>query len=236
MNRIHFESIDSTNTYLKNNYQNLDNYTFVSSNLQTQGRGRTNRVWDSEDNNLLFSLLIKDNRYYSKVNAISILTAYSIIEILSTYKINNLSIKWPNDIYAGENKICGILLESVSKENLECLIIGVGINVNQTEFVNEYIHEATSMKLQLNKDINIDELKDKVYEKLISNLEKLATGYDYYDEIIKYDYLSGKDVYALINNEKKLVRVKQINKDYSLCVDLNNQEYDLYSGEISFHI
>ena len=234
MKRIHFESIDSTNTYLKNNYNDLDSYTFVSSDYQTHGRGRSARKWDSEGKDLLFSLLIKDSYLYTKTNVISILSAYSILQILKEYGVNNVYLKWPNDVYVNDKKICGILLESVSKQSIECLIIGVGLNVNEESFNKDYY--ATSLKLQLHKDIDIEELKNRIYQRFVENINRLIDDYDYYDEIIKYDYLRNKEVNALINNEKKLVRVKKINRDYSLCVESNNEEYNLYSGEISFNL
>ena len=236
MKKIHFESIDSTNTYLKNNYEDLENYTFVSANTQTQGKGRNCRKWDSENGNLAFSILLKDTRYFGLTNCESILSAYTVLQVLKEYGINDLSIKWPNDVYVGDKKISGILLEAVSKDNIECLIIGVGINVNQTEFDGSYIHEATSMKKVLNKDIDLNVFKEKIYLKFIDNLDKLINGYDFYEDIIKYDYLQNKDAYALINNQKKLVKVKGINKDYTLCVIDDKSEISLNSGEISFHI
>lgn len=234
MKQIHFEVIDSTNAYIKNNYQNLENLTFVSSDYQTQGKGRSNRKWEADKNNLLFSLLLKDSRYFELTNIISILSAYTILQVLQDYSLADVSIKWPNDVYVGGKKICGILLEAKSTNAIECLIVGVGVNVNQVNFNEEY--NATSIKNILNKDIDINKLKNDIYQKMIGNLDKLLQGYDYYQEIVKYDYLKNKSVYALVNAEKKLVTVKGINKDYSLCVVDNDNEYNLNSGEISFHI
>ena len=236
MKKIHFDSIDSTNTYLKNNYQNLENFTFVSASNQSQGRGRNNRKWESNNNNLLFSLLIKDSKYFELTNSISIVSAYSILQSLNKYGINDLSIKWPNDIYCNGKKICGILLEAISTNTINCLIIGVGINVNQKEFDGDYIADPTSMINVLNSEIDIDELKNEVYERLIDNLNKLVDGYNYFDEIEKYDYLKNKEAYALINNQTKLVKIKGINENYTLCVMTDNKEVNLTSGEISFHI
>lgn len=234
MKQIHFEVIDSTNAYLKNNYQNFENLTFVSSDYQTQGKGRSNRKWEADKDNLLFSLLLKDSRYFELTNIISILSAYTILQVLQDYSLADVSIKWPNDVYVGGKKICGILLEAKSTNAIECLIVGVGVNVNQVNFNEEY--NATSIKNILNKDIDINKLKNDIYQKMIGNLDKLLQGYDYYQEIVKYDYLKNKSVYALVNAEKKLVTVKGINKDYSLCVVDNDNEYNLNSGEISFHI
>lgn len=234
MKQIHFESLDSTNAYLKDNYETLEDLTFVSCNKQTQGRGRNDRIWQSDDNNLLFSLLIKDKRLFCQNKTISILSAYSVLQVLKEYGINDVSIKWPNDVYVGDKKICGILLQAISKKELDCLIIGIGINVNQKTFNEEY--HATSISCVLGKDIDLSKFKQDIYIKLAEDLDKLLNGYDYYQEIIKYDYLRNKEAYALINNERKLIKVKGINKDYTLCVISNESEYNLNSGEISFHI
>lgn len=237
MNKIHLSSVDSTNTYLKANYQKLNNYTFVSTDIQSSGRGRNNRIWKSENGkNLLFSLLILDEELMKHYKAISVITAYSLIQTLESYHVNNLSIKWPNDIFVNDHKICGILLESIIKDKMECLIIGVGLNVNQKNFNDEFLINPTSLSKELNKDIDIEELKDKIYFQLIFNLNKLKDGYDYYPLIKKYDYLKGKKAYAFIKDEKTEVEIVGINNDYSLSINNNGSIDNVESGEISFHI
>ena len=232
MKELFFETIDSTNTYLKQNYENLDNFTFVRADLQTSGRGRSSRKWLSKKgDNLLFSLLIKDKELINKYKSLSINSAYLVLKILEEYGLKNLSLKWPNDIYANDKKICGILLESVSKQEIECLIIGIGLNVNQKEFVGDYLIKPTSMINELNKEIDLIELKNKIFNSLLNNLNK-----DYYTEIIKYDYLKNKTVNVVIHNENKTVKVLGINKDYSLKIVLDEEERDIYAGEISFHV
>ena len=136
MEKIHLSFIDSTNAYLKNNYKELNNYTFVSTDEQSDGRGRNNRQWKSENGkNLLFSLLILDKELIKHYKEISIISAYSIIEELKELGLKNISIKWPNDVFVKDNKICGILLEAVSNNNnMDCVIVGIGLNVNQKEF------------------------------------------------------------------------------------------------------
>ena len=237
MNTLHFESIDSTNTFLKNNYQNLNDMTFVSADYQTQGKGRTNRKWISENgNNLLFSLLILDRELIQKYQDISIVTAYSIVQVLKDLGIKNASIKWPNDVYVNDSKIAGVLLEAITKNEIECLIVGVGINVNSTDFSFEYLHKPTSIHNELNKKINIDELKSALYQALLNNLNLIKSNYDFYNDIKTFDYLKNKEAYALIDNQKQFVSIIGINKDYSLKVKCNNTEYDLNSDEISFHL
>jgi len=236
MKQICFDTIDSTNTYLKNNYQQLDNLTFVSAKYQTNGKGRNSRNWYSDGNDLLFSLLLKDKSYLTYYKQISIVSAYSIIEVLLEYEINNLSIKWPNDVYVADKKICGILLEGISHNELDCLVVGIGLNVNQGIFENDYLTTPTSMKLILNKQIDLEVLKQKVYQKLNDNLVKLINNYNFYQDITKYDYLKDKSAYALINEIKKEIKVVGINEDYSLRVIADGKILNLESGEISFHI
>ncbi len=234
MNSIHFETIDSTNTYLKQNYKNLDNFTFVSADFQSAGRGRNNRNWKSEKGeSLLFSLLIKDESLMSKFKGLSLISALSVIEAIN---IDNLSIKWPNDIYYKDNKLVGILLEAVSTNKLECLIIGIGINVNQKEFIGDYKRQPTSLYKILNKDVDINSLKEKVYTRIEYNFNLVKDDYDFYSQITKLDYLKNKEVYAEINNKITDIKVLGINKDYSLKVQKDNDILDLESGEITFHI
>ena len=232
MKEIHFREIDSTNTYLKENYSSLDDLTFVSADYQSSGKGRNQRVWDSKPGeNLLFSLLIKDSDYFPLYKAISIVSAYSVMKTLNEYGIEDTMIKWPNDVYVGGQKICGILLESVSRNEIECLIIGIGINVNQKTFGTDYIHPPVSMRNILNKEIDMNEFKVACFSNLLSDLEKLKEGYDYYPEISRYDYLRGQKVF----HEGKEYTVEGINEDYTLKLSHDGQERNVEAGEISFH-
>lgn len=237
MKKIHLSSVDSTNAYLKLNYKELDNYTFVSSDNQTNGRGRNNRQWKSENGkNLLFSLLILDKELIKHFKEISIISALTIVEILEEMDIKDVSIKWPNDVYVGTNKISGILLEAVTRDEVECLIVGVGINVNQKEFIGDYLTNPISILNIINREIDINGFKEVVYGRLIDNLESLLKGHDFYPYIYSHDYLKGKQAYASINNINELVQIHGINNDYSLKVSVNNKEKNIDFGEITFHI
>lgn len=234
MKTIHFETIDSTNTYLKENYENLDNFTFVSADFQSAGRGRNNRNWKSEKGeNLLFSLLIKDKALIDKFSSLSVISAFSIIKALN---LEHLSIKWPNDIYYKDSKLCGILLEAVTRNEIECLIIGIGLNVNQREFVGEYMRTPTSLYKITNQTQDMRLLKDKIFNQIYYDFMKVKEGYDFYNDIKEYDYLKDRKVYAEINNEVQQIKVLGIDSDYSLKVLKDNETYNLSSGEITFHL
>jgi len=237
MKLIHFDVIASTNTFLKDNYQNYQNFTFVSADEQTAGRGRENRRWSSEKGkNLLFSVLIKDKKLIEKYKTLSIICGYSVLEVLKEYGLNDISLKWPNDVYADDKKICGILLEAVSKQTVECLIVGIGVNVNQKNFDKEYIVMPTSIRNQLNSCIDLEKFKTDIYSKLTHNFKLVAEDYDFYNQIKQYDYLKDKEVFALISNKKKLVKVLGINSDYSLGVIADNKKINLETGQISFSL
>ena len=234
MKTIHFETIDSTNTYLKENYEKLDNFTFVSADFQSAGRGRNNRNWKSEKGeNLLFSLLIKDKTLIDKFSSLSVISAFSIIKALH---LEYLSIKWPNDIYYKDSKLCGILLEAVTRNEIECLIIGIGLNVNQREFVGEYKRTPTSLYQITNQTQDMRILKDKVFNQLYNDFMKVKEGYDFYNDIKEYDYLKDREVYAETNNVVNQIKVLGIDSDYSLKVLQDNKTYNLSSGEVTFHL
>lgn len=235
---IDFDVIDSTNLYLKQNYQNEDNFTFVSALFQNKGKGRNVRKWQSTSgDNLLFSLLIKDKNILKNYQCLSMLTATAIFKVLKSLSIENVSIKWPNDVYVNDKKICGILLEGISYDNeLKAIVIGVGLNVNENSFNKYELYDATSIRIELNKKNNINRLKVKVYDCLINEINKLENNdYSYLDIARKNNYLLNKEVYAQINNKKELVKVLDINEDNSLKILVNGKIENLFSGEITFH-
>ena len=237
MKELFFESIDSTNTYLKRNYEDLEDLTFVRADLQTAGKGRNTRKWSSsKGKNLMFSLLVKDKKVMKAFGSLSVLSAYAVLKVLESYGIEGLSIKWPNDVYVKGKKICGILLEGVSKDEMECLIIGIGINVNEDRFEGDFLHEPVSMKQILNKDVDLEKFKEKIYDLLIETIDSIRSGTDLYEKVIAYDYLKGKRAYCLIDGLRKEVSIIGIDADYSLKISDEGEEKNIFSDEITFHL
>ena len=103
-------------------------------------------------------------------------------------------------------------------------------------FDNDLRHKASSLFNIRNKETDISELKEKIYKKLEENFNLLQNGYDFYESIVKYDYLSNKEVYADIDGSIKKIKVLGINRDYSLKIRYEEKERDLFTGEISFHL
>lgn len=160
---INLDIIDSTNDYLKREYLNLENKTIVKAGYQTLGRGQFDRLWQSESNqNLLFSILYK-NYELGKISDLKILIKDSLLKLLSKYNIKG-TFKEPNDILVNGKKILGILIESKINSNsnyYDYVIVGIGININQTLFNNL---EATSFKILNNKNYIVDEILNKLLE------------------------------------------------------------------------
>ena len=225
---IHFDEIDSTNNYLKNSYQLLDNFTFVFADYQNKGKGRNDRVWESnKGSNLMFSVLIKD----PKLIEISLLSLYSAVEIsklLESYGINNVSIKWPNDVLVNDKKICGILLEG---QLPHYVVIGIGLNVNQKEFPNNLRRPATSIFNELNKDINLEELKETLFPSIVNNFNKLNKD-DYLSYFNNHNYLLNKRVKVDINNQTFIGEVVGIDKNFNLQILSHDILLHIDSGEI----
>ena len=152
---IWLESVDSTNLEAKRNISDIDNLSVLSALEQTAGRGQRGNTWTSNaGENLMFSIVLKfspedsglgglDARDQFVLNEIA---ALSVVDFLRSHGIH-AQIKWPNDIYVGSRKICGILIENSIRGNwLSSSIIGIGLNINQRNFdVN--LPNPTSMAL-----------------------------------------------------------------------------------------
>ena len=229
---IYFSEIDSTNKYLKIHENSLENFTFVRSDYQTLGKGRNERIWNSnKGDNLLFPLLIKDAHLVSKGGLLSLIASISIAQFLEQQNLKDIWVKWPNDVYVGDKKICGILLEG---QVPNYVIIGIGLNVNQIDFIGEYRTTPTSIKKELGKNINIGSIKDEIYSLLINNLNNLETGFNgYLNYFNNHNYLNNKEVSFIKDNMKLVGKVIGIDENYNLIIESNNQKYRISSGEIT---
>lgn len=173
MHIIKLNAIDSTNRYLKDLAikQTLENFTVVTADNQTNGRGQRGSNWEVEDGkNLTFSVLIKDVLLsFDEVFHLNVVVAVSLFQAFSTLKIPNLAIKWANDILADKKKVCGILIENQLKSSAEIVsIVGIGINVNQESFSN--LPQASSLKNSVGQEFNKEEVLVTVLHQFQKNI------------------------------------------------------------------
>ena len=176
MKLIKLNAIDSTNEYIKLNKSFFSqNSLAVYSFNQTNGKGQREKKWISEPyKNTCISLYSRvDKPYEYTLLKINLFTALTVLEVLKSYDIPDLKIKWPNDIMSGNKKIAGILIETtLFKNKIIDLIVGIGLNVNQTDF--DGIKEATSMKIIKNKSFNLHMISKQFIEKFSSFNDKIS--------------------------------------------------------------
>ncbi|TDP00161.1 biotin--[acetyl-CoA-carboxylase] ligase [Flavobacterium sp. 245] len=169
MKLIKLDAIDSTNDFLKAlaSQDELDNFTVVTAENQTKGKGQMGAKWQSESGkNLIMSALVKEFIYNNEqVFNLSLIVSLSVIEVLKSLNIPDLSIKWPNDIMSYNKKIGGILIENTIKSDGRIVsVVGLGLNVNQTNF--DELPNASSLAVILGSSINKDILPELIIEKI----------------------------------------------------------------------
>ena len=239
---VKLNAINSTNSYLKewSRKNNLSHATVVVAEHQTQGRGQRGSSWRSEKcKNLTFSVLYKfdglaiGSQFYLN-QAVSI----SIYNVLSPIIGKYLSVKWPNDIMSANQKLGGILIENTVKNAaISQYIIGIGLNVNQTDFPND-LPNATSLKKITNKTFDKEALLDKILHEIQSQL--LLIQKQEFDKIkqLYETVLYKKDIPSMfIEADKRpfLGKIIGVSKEGKLKIELEDEKLREFSlKEIEF--
>ena len=162
----------STNSYLSRMASMLPSGTVIYTNSQTSGRGQRGNSWEAEPGkNLTFSMLVKQPAVVpSKQFRISEAVSLAVLEWLSQYS-DGFSVKWPNDIYYRDKKICGILIEHVLCGNaIVHTIAGVGINVNQEHFLSDAPNPVSLVHV-IGHEIPLEQALHDVCERMESALD-----------------------------------------------------------------
>lgn len=160
---IHINETDSTNRWLAEH--RTDELLAIVADYQTAGKGCGANTWESErGKNLTFSMLIHPTEIHaSRQFLISEMVSVALCETLAQYlepmaAKKSLRIKWPNDIYYGDQKICGILIENLLQgSTIKDSIIGIGLNVNQREFKSDAPNPVSLYQLT-GKETDLGEL------------------------------------------------------------------------------
>ncbi len=188
MKLIKLDAIDSTNEFLKglSSKQTLEKFTVVTAEIQTKGKGQMGSVWASEPSkNLIMSVLVKD--FLEDINQVfnvNIAFSLAVIKALDRINIPELSIKWPNDIMSYNKKIGGILIENSIKSNGTIhSIVGLGLNVNQTDFENLPKASSLAVICQTNFD------KESILLSIIECLEKNIQSWYLNSDAMESDYV-----------------------------------------------
>ena len=247
-----FEELDSTSNELLRHIQDYDNLSVVAAVSQTAGRGQQGNRWLSKPgDNLTFSLLLRysspsvrhsrpDRESFParEAMAVNCLAALVVRDHLIEAGAPAV-IKWPNDIYAGNRKICGMLVENgLDGDALSWSVIGIGINLNQTVFPGELMN-PTSLKRLTGRDTDpaafLESLCNRI-ETLLPELET-AEGRERLRETYAID-LFRKDIAAtyrdLTTGAEFTGILRGITPEGLVCIEAEGRERAFGFKEISY--
>lgn len=245
---IYFPEMESTNTHAHS--IKLKDDVLVVTDFQTRGKGRFGRIWSSQQGlNLAFTLIKKIKVDVDELQLLNLYTAYSLVITLKELFpdiAKGFSLKWPNDILLNDKKVSGILIEVQNiREKEKVFLIGIGINVNQTEFDDEISNKATSISRELNAiknassqtSIDREEILIEFVNFFYKNIELIGSK----EELIK----NWESESLFINKKVKFRQMDDSSIAEGIAKGLDDNcglkiEFDsgtvktFYSGEISF--
>ncbi len=228
-----FDSLPSTNTYLKNEYtKGMSNYRTVIAACQTGGRGRLGRSFYSANGGLYMSFLLSD---VSELDIISItaIAGISVSEAIDDLYNVKCGIKWVNDLIYNGKKVCGILAEGIISDDgkIQGIVIGIGVNIAPPE--NSFPDELRDIAGAISDHYTVEDRNNLAF--LI--LKRFNDNLKSKDTVNKYRQLStviGKEITVITVNERYNARVDDIDDSFGLVITKNNGEkMTLRSGEIS---
>ena len=224
---IKLKSIDSTSTYARKNALHLNLPALIIADEQTCGRGRHGKTFLSPQGGLYMTLLFEAD---SAFDCITPAAALCVMDAVKEFTGISLGIKWVNDLYLNEKKVCGILTERFESGGRTLTAAGIGINLTTESFPAD-LPKAGS----IGADIPREKLALSISEKL------LAYNADFNKAEIRERYaanlfITGREVSFEINGVSHTGKAFGINGDFNLLVDCAGEIFTLSSGEISLKI
>ena len=215
---IFYEETDSTNIRIKKlAEEGAAEGTVAWADYQSAGKGRRGRSWESPaGSNLYFSILLRPEVTPEKAPMLTLVMAYSAAKAVEEVTGLQAQIKWPNDLVLNKKKICGILTEMhLSGCQIDHVIVGVGINVNVTEFPEELLDKATSLYL---------EKHEKIERKLLlqSILKEFAEQYANFLKVQDLSFLQDTYNAMLINRGREVLVLEPGNEYRAEAIGINH--------------
>jgi biotin--[acetyl-coA-carboxylase] ligase len=229
-----FDSIDSTNKYLKSKINEKNYGTIVISNEQTNGYGKNDRQFISnKDTGIYMSILINPNCLIEESLKITILTSVAVLSAIKSVYNLDVKLKWVNDIILNDLKVGGILCESQINLNnniIDNMIVGIGINVKNFEFHPSLKNIATSIENNTNIKISRNELISEI----INFFDLYFIDNKNYLNLYKENsYVLGKDITVIQNNRQFFAKAIDIEDNGALIVQEQEKIIKLISSNIS---
>lgn len=227
-------SVKSTNLMAIEHIQNNEYIDWLIADSQTDGRGRSSNIWDSPVGGLYATRVMKDNNLdYSHISQLSILSSVIVaLTINSFVDERKIKLKWPNDILIGDDKLCGILIQTLTHEDNFFIIIGFGINVKKPSFQTK---SKYAYLCDYNKEVTIDSL----FGELIRNFNKIINKWDYGNNFQEFrDYwmkLSsdmGKQITVVDQITNKTGIFENIDEAGNLMLRIENNLIKINTGDV----
>ena len=230
--RVHFfRRIDSTNEHAKRMIFHGDRLpALIIAKKQFGGRGRMGRSFFSRGGGIYMSLVYKTDNSLSNTVSITTAAAVAVAQALDVACEKQFSIKWVNDIYLDQKKVCGILAESVSGiDHQSYVIVGIGINVGKCKFPKEIRDIAGWVDVKTSRE----ELIADIISRLMSYIQN-PTDRSYMSYYRERSMLCGLRVSTLSDGSELIGRVVDIDDDGGLILELDDgDKIRIFSGEVS---
>lgn len=226
MNIIKFEVTTSTNTYARENAGNLPLPSLIIADKQTAGRGRRGNSFYSPENTGLYMTLL-----FETITPIPLITPAAAVAVCTVVENNfgiSPKIKWVNDVFLDDKKICGILSECFAVNGKTLIALGIGINLTTTDFP-ENLPNAGSLGINCDKEKLAKDISEFILE-YSANPDEKGILTQYRSRL----FVIGRRIEFFENNICYSATVKDINRQCNLIVELPDKtEKVLSSGEIS---
>lgn len=233
----HFAELGSTNDYLKQ-LTDAAEFTCAVADTQTAGRGRRTRTWVSPPGSGLYLSVLLRPTITTNVALLSLLAAVAVAETLMQYQVAGIDIKWPNDVLLNERKVCGILVEGASSGAQALrVIVGIGVNLNQTDFPPEIAETATSLALQLGRAVDVAAFRDRLLARLahwyaVWQREAGSLILERWEQLSSYAY--GQKVVVTLDDEQVVGETAGLTKDGSLRLQVTPEKVRvILTGEVA---
>lgn len=235
---IYLDEVDSTNNYARSLSDSINSDFLVVSDMQTLGKGRLGRIWDSPAGTGIFmSLCIKPDIAIEKASMITLVMAISLCDAIDELYSENSNIKWPNDIVMNSKKISGILTEMSSDiDGIKYIISGVGINVNNRKFADNIKEMASSLFLETGILMDRSTLIASIIHHFYNNFNIFLKTEDMTGLKEKYEkHLAniGKEVKILDPKGEYNALALGIDETGALLVNTDGKIKRIISGEVS---
>lgn len=236
------DQIDSTNRYLVECSQlGAPAGTVCLAEYQTAGKGRRGRQWVSPyGSNIYLSILWRFQQGPAAISGLSLAIGVAVIRALKQLQVNDVGLKWPNDIYSQGKKLGGILVEVSGETDGPCsAVVGLGLNLFLPEDQAQSINQAWT---DLSKVTGQDRLpRNRLAGILLNHLLPILADYEsvgikaYLDEWRSYDCLSGKNAVLFIGQQQFEGIVRGIDDNGMLLIERPDGNVQTFaSGEVSF--